>query len=631
MTPDQLRRREAELDETQRLAKIGSWTWEIAPDVVTWSAEMFRIAGRPVESGAPPYAEQVAMYDPPEAVTSAVQQMLATGEFGELEVGLVRPDGERRRIIARATVVRDDHGQAVRLHGTVQDVTELHEQQAMLQAVHDSLERSEHRYRDLVENLLDVVYSVDIEGRIEYISPAVERYGYQAADLTGQHFITLFHPSEHAALERAFANTLAGDNDSVEFRALDATGRIHNVQVSARAVFEEERPIGLTGVVIDVTEQRRAEEQLRVAQRLEAVGRLAGGVAHDFNNLLVAIIGYAEFAMESVREGDPGRSDLEQIRKAGERAAALTRQLLAFSRKQLLKPEVISLTEVVRGMSTMLTRLIGEDIEFRTVLGDDAATVLADPGQIEQVLMNLVVNARDAMPMGGMLTIEVGTKTEGVVVLTVTDTGSGMDDVTKAQIFEPFFTTKPQGEGTGLGLSTVYGIVQQTGGTITVETAPGAGAAFKLVFPRDASGAPPTNRQPEQRPEASARGTETILIVEDEDAVRHLAERFLSAAGYCVLAAASGDEALKVWESHDGAIDLLLTDVVMPKMSGHELASRLTSMRSNLRVLYMSGYSGTAISQHGVLARGTHLVEKPFTGADLSRRVREVLDEGDRS
>ena len=630
---------EAELREAQRVAGLGSWAYDIEHDLVSWSDEFFRIAGRDPRSGPPSYAEQKTLYDPAEVLFDAVARTRDTGEPFELEIALVRPGGERRWIIARGAAERNPSGAIVRLRGTVQDVTERHEQEAMLQAVNESLERSEHRYRDLVENLQDVVYSVDIDGRFEYVSPAIAKYGYVVEDLLGEHFAQLFHPADLAALERAFARSLAGDSEPAEFRAIDTHGGTHHVQISTRAVFDGERPVGLTGVVIDVTEQRRAEEQLRVAQRLEAVGRLAGGIAHDFNNLLVVIIGYAEFAMDSVRENDPIRGDLEEICRAGERAAMLTRQLLAFSRKQLLKPEVISLNEVVRGMEGMLGRVIGEDLEFRTVLADDLAPVLADPGQIEQVIMNLVVNARDAMPTGGTLTIETnagssldadagppGVAPGGWVVLSVADTGSGMDEPTRAQIFEPFFTTKPHGEGTGLGLPTVYGIVKQSGGTIAVETAVGAGTTFRIAFPADRSGAVVSNLPASRASVQPPPGKGTILVVEDEDAVRQLAQRVLTAAGYRVLTAATGPEALLICEKDSSPIDLLLTDIVMPQMSGAELAQRLLQLRPTIHVLFMSGYSGTAISHHGVLARETQLLEKPFTGVELAGRVRQILD-----
>jgi two-component system, cell cycle sensor histidine kinase and response regulator CckA len=508
----------------------------------------------------------------------------------------------------------------------------LQQQREMLERANESLEQSERRYRDLVENLNDVVFSVDAQGLVVYISPAVQKYGYDAEQLVGQPVSVLVHPEDLDGVRRCLSRAVDDLATPHEFRAVDRFGAIHRVRASTRAFFDRGRYTGATGVVMDVTDQRRAEEQLRASQRLEAVGRLAGGIAHDFNNLLVAINGYAEFALEAVREGDPMRADLEEILKAGNRAAALTRQLLAFSRKQVLKPEVINLNDVVSGMEPMLRRLIGEDIEFQTTLGEGLGRVLADPGQMEQVIMNLVVNARDAMPTGGRLVVETTNQTAAEaepttrewVVLSVSDTGCGMDEQTKAQIFEPFFSTKAPGDGTGLGLATVHGIVNQSGGSITVETAPGKGARFHVVLPR-ASGDP---RQACRSAEAErGQGRETILLVEDEPAVRQLATRFLSAAGYRVLVAANAGEALLTCENHEGPIDLLLTDVVMPQMSGHALSARLGRIRGGLRVLYMSGYSGSAIAHHGVLDQGMHLLQKPFSSADLLRRVREVLQQ----
>ena len=387
----------------------------------------------------------------------------------------------------------------------------------------------------------------------------------------------------------------------------------------------------------DVTDLRRAEEHLRLAQRLEAVGRLAGGVAHDFNNLLLVIMSYASFAMDALHKDDPVRDDLAKVKEAGERAVVLTRQLLAFSRKQVLEPELVELSSVVSGIEGMIRRLLGEDIVIDTRLSRDMGSVLADRGQLEQVLMNLAVNARDAMPQGGRLTIEThaveldegyaeqhtSVKPGRYMLLAVTDTGTGMDEDTKAHIFEPFFTTKETGKGTGLGLATVYGIVKQSGGSIWVYSELGRGTTFKVYLPWVDAPAIEAQRSPAP---VDATGDETVLVVEDEDAVRRLAERILRSAGYRVIVAKGGSEALALCGRQAGAIDLLLTDVVMPGMSGRQLAEVLASATPRLAVVYMSGYTDNAIVHYGILDPGTRFIAKPFTAAELKRKVREALD-----
>ena len=388
-------------------------------------------------------------------------------------------------------------------------------------------------------------------------------------------------------------------------------------------------------------EREKLEEQLRMSQKMEAIGSLAGGVAHDFNNLLSVILGYTGFALDAMPENTPLRADLLEVRKAGERAAALTRQLLAFGRKQVLQPLPLSLNQVATGLEQMLRRILGEDIDLLQTLAPELGLTLADPSQIGQVLMNLVVNARDAMPEGGKLTIgtanvevdeeyaarHVAVMPGPYVMLAVTDTGCGMDPTTKARLFEPFFTTKEPGKGTGLGLSTVYGIVRQTGGNIWVYSEPGLGTTFKIYLPRVLSATMPTVTEPPALPRR-ATGTETILVVEDEEALRRVARRILGAAGYTVLAAANGDEALAICAQHVGDIHLILTDVVMPRMSGKMLAQKLAQTRPTLKVLYMSGYTDDAIVHHGVLDAETQFLAKPFTAPDLARKVRVVLDGG---
>ncbi|MBI5153755.1 GAF domain-containing protein [Candidatus Poribacteria bacterium] len=502
---------------------------------------------------------------------------------------------------------------------------------------YEELERSERRYRDLVERLDDVVYSIAEDGRIQYVSTACERFGYSPEELIGQPFAKYVHPEDLAEVTQGIERARAISIEPLEFRVLDETGSVRYVRASCRALIEREEPAGVTGVLIDVTSQRLVEAQLRQSQKMDAVGRLAGGIAHDFNNLLAVIINYAQFALEGVPEAEPMHADLLEIRMAGERAAALTRQLLAFSRKQVLKPEVFDLNGVVTRMETMLRRLIGEDIELRARLDTALGTVKADPGQIEQVILNLAINARDAMPNGGKLTIETTnadlddeysdlhlTAAPGhYVMLSVADTGCGLNDEVKSRLFEPFFTTKDVGKGTGLGLATCYGIIRQSGGNIWVYSEPGRGTTFKIYLPRQAG--PEATPRP-MPPITRATGSETILLVEDEPGVRRLAQRILSTAGYTVLAASDGHEALAICQKNRTAVRLMLTDVVMPQMSGRELAAEVAKCCPRARILYMSGYTDNAIVHHGVLDEGTQFIGKPFTAAELTRKVREVLD-----
>jgi signal transduction histidine kinase/CheY-like chemotaxis protein len=400
------------------------------------------------------------------------------------------------------------------------------------------------------------------------------------------------------------------------------------------------------GFAKDITERKQAEEahrkledQLRVSQKMEAIGSLAGGIAHDFNNLLTVILSFNGFALDGVREGDPVRDDLLEVKHAGERAAALTRQLLAFSRRQIVQPKPIDLNHVIAEIEKMLKRIIGEDIELVEVLEPDLSLTIADPGQVEQVFMNLVINARDAMSKGGKLTVEtsnvvldeeystehVSVKPGAYVSLVISDTGCGMDDETQSRVFEPFFTTKEMGKGTGLGLSTVYGIVKQCGGNIWVYSKPGMGTTFKIYFPRALSSDTPVAGTTAAT--VGGTGTETILVVEDEEAVRNIAKRVLGSAGYTVLTASNGDEAMNTCEEYKGDIHLLLTDLLMAGIDGRKLADLMVKARPSLKVLFMSGYASTAVVHNGVLDQGTHFISKPFTAADFTRKVREALEQ----
>ena len=439
----------------------------------------------------------------------------------------------------------------------------------------------------------------------------------------------------------------AGKTQACELRMVTIDGTAFWAHLQATVVQDEGNAPVCHLVMTDITERKQAEterekleEQLRASQKMEAIGNLAGGIAHDFNNLLSVILCCTDFALARVREDDRTREELLEVHKAGARAVALTRQLLAFSRKQMLQPVVLDLNQIAAGVEKMLRRILGEDIDYVQVLAPDLGAVRADPGQIEQVLMNLVVNARDAMPTGGKLTIEtsnvdldeeyaarhVAVKPGPYVRFTVSDTGCGMDTATQARIFEPFFTTKEKGKGTGLGLSTVYGIVAQSGGTIWVCSEPGQGTTFKIYLPREISAKMTVTATRLAAVQTPPTGTETILVVEDEEAILNIAKRILREAGYTVLTAASPDDALMACKAQQGKIHLLLTDVVMPQMGGRVLAETLVVARPGIKVLYMSGYTDDAIVHHGTLDPGTHFIAKPFSAADLTRKVRKVLD-----
>jgi PAS domain S-box-containing protein len=417
-------------------------------------------------------------------------------------------------------------------------------------------------------------------------------------------------------------------------RAIDVEAAVHDIQFNGR-------PARLA-VLLDITGRRQLEEQLRQAQKMEAVGMLAGGVAHDFNNLLTIITGYSQLILNNIRQDDPNRHSVEQIMKAGERAAALTKQLLAFSRRQVLQPRVLDLNKLVSSLATMLQRLIGEDIDLRLVLPAELGRVSADPSQIEQVLMNLVVNARDAMPKGGILTVETGNKrlddsyagrhisvkSGDYIMLAVSDTGAGMDQATQSRLFEPFFTTKGSGKGTGLGLSTVFGIVKQSGGSVEVYSEPGRGTSVKVYLPRIDQ---PVFLEAENERRKAARGSETILLVEDDEMVRTLVRETLHREGYRILDAPGPIEAKRIADMQRAPIHLMITDVVMPKVSGRDLADQLTKRRPDMKVLYMSGYTDNAVLNNGILAKEVAFLQKPFTPASLTEKVREVLESDSRT
>jgi len=512
---------------------------------------------------------------------------------------------------------------------------------AALRAAQESLRRSEANFRSLVTNAPYGVCSCDSTGKILDANPAfLELLGMTAKDeLVGQHLFSLYSETEQWFQLADYLRS------SEPFKALTAEWKRKNgttvVRVSGRSVLNG-RAEGVVFEIFaeDVTERRALEQQLRQSQKMEAVGRLAGGIAHDFNNLLMVISGYSEFLLERLGAEPHLRGPAQEIASAADRASSLTRQLLAFSRKQMLAPRIVNLNDIATENLKMLTRMIGEDIDLVMIPAQSLWSVRADAGQIEQVIMNLAVNARDAMPSGGKLTIETSNtslddeyarlhaplRPGDYVMITISDTGVGMDSETQSHIFEPFFTTKGP-KGTGLGLSTVYGIVKQSGGYIWVYSEMGKGTTFKIYLPRVmGTGEPLQLAAAPLQFQKVEPGTETILLVEDEANLRYLARQYLEKQGYKVIEAADGAVAMQIAVAHEAVIHLLLTDVIMPGMNGRELAQRISEIRPNVKVLYMSGYTENVIGHNGTLDAGVRLLQKPFNLRDLKIKVREVLD-----
>ncbi|HEX6278618.1 MAG TPA: PAS domain S-box protein, partial [Pyrinomonadaceae bacterium] len=512
----------------------------------------------------------------------------------------------------------------------------------------EAVKQSEAKYRELFENANDVIYTHDLEGNFTSLNRTGEHItGYSEAEVLQLNVADIVVPEY---LERARQmirrKVEEGSPPTIyETVVIAKDGRRIPLEINTRLILEDGKPVGIQGIGRDISERlaaqealRSSEEQLRQAQKLESIGILAGGMAHDFNNMLTAINGYSDLVLRKLSPDDPIRKNVEEIRKAGERSAELTRQLLAFSRRQILQPQALNLNETIEETTSLLRRLIGEDITVTTRLHADLWKVEADPGQLSQVLMNLAINARDAMPKGGSLMIEtsnvvldekyasrhVEVAPGRYVMFAVSDTGLGMDEETKRRVFEPFFTTKSVGRGTGLGLSTVYGIVKQSGGNIWVYSEPDRGTTFKIYLPE--AGAENYGDDLEISQHDLHIGSETILLVEDESSVRGLACEILEACGYTVVEAEDGKEALKRFGQIDSGVDLLITDVVMPNMGGRELSENLLLACPDMKVLFTSGYTDDAILRHGITDENTNFLQKPFTFASLSRKVRLLLD-----
>jgi two-component system cell cycle sensor histidine kinase/response regulator CckA len=567
-------------------------------------------------------------------VRQAGEEAQRTGIALPLEYRVRHKDGTWKVLESTASVIRNSKGEPEKLVIVNRDVTER-------KRAAEALERSESSFRSVVEDAPYGIYRASIAGDLILANPALQKMlGYDSREELLQANLGT-HIYRHASEHQKFIQTVVQEQyfKDVELEWRRKDGAPITVRCSGWPVKDEAGAVTYLEVFAeDVTERRVLERQLRMAQKMEAVGRLSGGIAHDFNNLLGVIIGYSQVLKRSLGSVSPLFEHAEEIEKASQRAVSLTRQLLAFSRQQVLEPVILNLNTLVSDMEKMLPRLIGEDVTLELNLDPVLEQVKADLGQIEQVIMNLAVNARDAMPDGGKLTIQTanvdldlaythqhpGSRVGQYVMLAVTDTGTGIDPEIQSQIFEPFFTTKERDKGTGLGLATVYGVVKQSGGYITVDSEKGKGACFSVYLPRVGQSVSTTETKAGQP--ASIRGSETILLVEDAEPLRKLAHMFLRDSGYNVLTAADGNQALEVARSHSGPIHLLLTDVVMPGINGRVLAERLAPRQPGMKVLYMSGYTDSFIAGHGVLEAGTHLLHKPFTQGVLARKVREVLD-----
>ena len=516
-------------------------------------------------------------------------------------------------------------------------------QQLQIYRFRRRLVQREELFRLITENAADLIAVVNARGEGLYNSPSYQKVlGYTAEELQSSSPFEQIHPDDRADVEEAFKESVrAGVGRRIEYRMRHKDGSWRYLESTASAILTTQGNVEYLVIVNrDFTARKQLEGQFLQAQKMEAVGRLSGGIAHDFNNLLGVIIGYSEVMQEQLEPNHPFRTCVDEVLGAARRAAELTRQLLVFSRQQVLEPRVLSLNAVVSEMEKMLCRLIGEDIELTTKLDPELGRVKADVSQIEQTIMNLAVNARDAMARGGKLIIETNNQEidsafarshsfpvrQGpYVLLSVTDTGVGMDSVTQSRIFEPFFTTKEKGKGTGLGLSTVYGVVKQSGGYIDVATEPGHGTTFKVYLPRVEEAVEPKPSAPSVS--TTVRADETILLVEDEASLRKLTRNLLELCGYTVLEAQSVLDAVEIGQQHGRTIHLLLTDVVMPGMNGPELATQLAATRPEIKVLYMSGYTGQSFSGAGALESGSHFLQKPFTRGGLAQKVRETLDD----
>jgi two-component system cell cycle sensor histidine kinase/response regulator CckA len=595
----------------------------------------------PSEIVGRPYLELVrCALGPVEPPSAARVQEVGCTAVAELSAG-----GRWFRVTA--SPVRDTRGAVTATAHVWADITASRQAEAERPRLLRERDELADQLGLLLESTAEGVYGVDAEGRCTFLNRAAAKaLGYAPGELIHQSVHRLLHHSRadgkpnleaHCAFCRPPANGQDGRRKGEVLWRQDGTS--FPVEYSCYPILREGTPAGVVVSFVDITDRERLEEQFRQAQKMEAVGRLAGGIAHDFNNLLTVINGYSEILLAGSSPGGPTAEIVEEIRRAGERAASLTRQLLIFSRRQVVIPKVLDLNVAVTEMEKLLRRLIGEDIECVVQAGAQLGRVKMDRGQVEQVVMNLVVNARDAMPKGGKITVRTAdvdldevyaaarldVRPGHYVELSVSDTGCGMTPDILNHLFEPFFTTKEAGKGTGLGLPTVYGIVKQNGGHIDVDSTPGVGTTFRIYLPRAADSSTPSDRdKPAARP---LRGSATVLVAEDEELVRNLIRMVLQWNGYTVLESRHGQEALAIFKQHAGPIDLLITDVVMPHMNGRELAEQLLQLKPDLKVLYISGYTGGALGRLDVLEEGSDFLQKPFTPDLLAQKIGDMLDQ----
>ena len=637
----ELQKSKQRLKEAQEIAQVGHWELDLKDNTLQWSDEMYRIFGQPPQKSEATYDTFLAMVHPDDRVyvDKSYKESLAKKTQYDIDHRLLLKDNIVKWVHERCQTLYDDNGEPICSIGTVQDITERRQAAVDLQRSEKFLKRSQKIAHvgswelDLIKN--ELIWS-DETYRIFGLVPQESKGTYEV-------FLETVHPDDRAAVDAAYSNSLREGRDSYEIEHRLVRHDNNEVRIVQERCEHVRDPSGKIvrsiGMVQDITESKQLEAQLQQAQKMESIGVLAGGVAHDFNNILGVIIGNATLSL--MNDGIKGslKEEIEEIEKAGERGAALTRQLLTFSRKQIAQPEILDLNQLLAGIQKMLNRLISENVEILNILGSALWPVKIDPGQVEQVIMNLVINARDAMPKGGKLTIEttnividkdyckkhgIEEQTGSYVMLSVSDSGVGMDKEIQKYIFEPFYTTKEKGKGTGLGLSTVYGIVKQNCGIICVHSEPGQGSTFKVYLPKAKESV--TLETKEQYPEIGHGGSETVLIVEDDDFFRKFVRAILKQNGYRVLDAENGKDALKISKKHEGLIELMITDVVMPEMGGEEAAEQLQSWYPRMKVIYMSGYTDTTFMNQGFLSPGFNFLQKPFSSEDLMSKVREVLD-----